>query len=142
VVTQVIGVAAVRHPRDAPLSGQCLQLAEELVFAEVAALRRVLHVARPLHLLRLDGLVADAELKGQPAGLIELRGGHGGRNGGDGQGGVVQDVVSHRRQERAVDTSGEGDQHRAHVAEDALQPGQLALQFRTAHQTSFRCARL
>ena len=121
VVAVVVQVGALRDGRDAPFPGDGPDLFEQLVLAEVAAVRGIFAEALDVQLLRAANHVLDAVLPAEGLRLLQLplREGAGGCRHGDGA--RPQHVVGHLQQKGGVHAAGEGHRHAAQFAQVILQ---------------------
>src|SRR5262249_24292679 len=101
---------------------------EQVVLAEVAAVRRVLGVARDGQLVGLHDDVLDTQRGGQRARLFEVVGGWRGGHGGQRQAARPEHLVRDAQEEGGVDAARERDQRRVELREQAPQARQLVLE--------------
>ena len=122
VVAEVVEVRAVDDEGEAPLTLLRVADAVELALAVEAAVDVVLRVVLVLDLVRLDELVAGADLLRERDGVLALEVGEARAHGGHADALVAEDAVRDREDERAVDPARVADEDRAHLAEDAREP--------------------
>ena len=121
VVTVVVHVGALRYRGEPVLLGNATDLLKQLVFAEVAAVFRVLAEAVDVQLLGLADDVADAVLCAEILRLLQLAPGERARGRCDGDHAVTQHVVGDPQQKGRVDAAGKRHRHAAEGAEVCLQ---------------------
>src|SRR5262249_16050475 len=109
VVAPVVEVGPATDDRVAQLGQERLDLSVQLALAEVAAGAGVLDGVGVGELVGADDDVADADLPGEPPGVVQLAARDAGAVGGDGDGAVAQGEEGGLGHEGAVDAAAEGD---------------------------------
>src|SRR5262245_10700663 len=130
MIAAVVHVGAIDERPAALARRDRLELEEQLLLAEEAAVGRVARVVRVLELLGAHDQVAHAQELAEPAGLVELASWIGLRVGRDEQSPLAQRVLRGAREQGGIDAARERDDDAVQRAQDVHQTVVLGLRHR------------